>query len=410
MRPDPEIFPAAPRVWAIVPCAGSGSRAATALPKQYHMLRAMPVVARTLAAFEALPGIDATVVALAPTDTLYGTMGLPSTARVRPVNCGGATRAQTVANALAWLKSEGGREDDWVLVHDAARCLVTPQHIETLMTACAAHPVGGLLAQPLADTLKQGSADAAAVALATVPRHDKWLAQTPQMFRLGTLERALRQAGPDVTDEASAIEALGLQPLLVQAAGANFKLTYPDDFALAEAVLAQREADKRKGPNMALRIGQGWDVHALVAGRPLVLGGVHIEHASGLLGHSDADVLTHAIIDALLGAAGLGDIGRHFPDTDERYRGANSLDLLRHTAALLRAAGLCVVNVDSTVVAQAPRLAPHIAAMRQQLSSALGLSTQQVNVKAKTAEHLGPVGEGRAMEAQAIAMLEAADG
>ena len=156
-----------------------------------------------------------------------------------------------------------------------------------------------------------------------------------------------------------------------------------------------------------LRVGEGWDTHALVPGRRLVLGGVEIPSARGLLGHSDADALLHAITDALIGAAGLGDIGQHFPDTDERFRGADSLALLREAAARVRAAGWSIANVDSTVVAQAPKLAPHIPAMRERIAQALGLAPGEVNVKAKTAEKLGPVGMGQAIEARAVVLLTA---
>lgn len=159
---------------------------------------------------------------------------------------------------------------------------------------------------------------------------------------------------------------------------------------------------------MTLRIGEGWDTHVLVTGRPLVLGGVSIPHTHGLLGHSDADALLHAITDALLGAAGLGDIGRHFPDTDAAFLGADSLVLLAEAARHVAAAGWCVVNIDSTIVAQAPKMAPHIPAMRERIAHALGLPAEAVNVKAKTAERMGPVGEGRAIEARAICLLQRA--
>ena len=157
-----------------------------------------------------------------------------------------------------------------------------------------------------------------------------------------------------------------------------------------------------------LRIGEGWDTHALVPGRPLVIGGIEIPFERGLLGHSDADVLAHAITDALFGAAGLGDIGRHFPDTDERFKGANSMLLLAEAARRVREAGWDIANIDSTVVAQAPRLAPHIEAMRERIAAALGLPAGQVNVKAKTAEKLGPVGQGLSIEARAVVLLTAA--
>ena len=161
---------------------------------------------------------------------------------------------------------------------------------------------------------------------------------------------------------------------------------------------------KAQGPSV-LRIGEGWDTHALVEGRPLVLGGVNIPHTHGLLGHSDADALCHAITDALFGAGALGDIGHHFPDTDERFRGADSLALLAEAARRVRAAGWEIGNVDSTVIAQAPKLGPHIPAMRQRLSQALALALDQVNVKAKTAEKMGPVGQGEAIEARAVCLL-----
>jgi 2-C-methyl-D-erythritol 2,4-cyclodiphosphate synthase len=158
-------------------------------------------------------------------------------------------------------------------------------------------------------------------------------------------------------------------------------------------------------PRLPFRIGQGWDIHALVEGRPLILGGVHIPSDKGLLGHSDADALLHAITDALLGGAGLGDIGRHFPDTDERFKGADSVQLLRQAAQRVRERGWQIGNIDATVIAQAPRLAPHIPAMCERIARALALAPEQVNVKAKTAEKMGPVGEGKAMQAQAVVLL-----
>ena len=158
-------------------------------------------------------------------------------------------------------------------------------------------------------------------------------------------------------------------------------------------------------PQPRMRIGEGWDTHALVEGRPLILGGVEVPHTHGLLGHSDADALCHAITDSLFGAVALGDIGHHFPDTDERFKGADSLALLAEAARRVRAAGWHIGNVDSTIIAQAPKMAPHILAMRQRLSTAMGVALEQVSVKAKTAENMGPVGEGKAIEARAVCML-----
>ena len=385
------------RCFALVPCAGSGERAAAAGPKQSAALAGRTVVAHTLAALKQVERIGATLVVLAPGDTRFESAAPGFEGYAERV--GGGTRAASVRAGLAALERHGARRQDWVLVHDAARCLVEPASIDRLIDACLDDEVGGLLALPLADTLKQGDGDARSAA--TVDRRDKWLAQTPQMFRLGLLADALDRADDTVTDEASAIEALGHAPRLVAGDADNFKLTWPQDFARAERVLAAR----RGGPMTSMRIGEGWDVHALVAGRPLILGGVTVPHTMGLDGHSDADALAHAITDALLGAAGLGDIGRHFPDTDARFKGADSMVLLAEAAHRVREAGYAIGNVDSTVIAQAPKLAPHIPAMRARLAEVLGLAPDQVNVKAKTAEKMGPVGEFRAIEARATCLL-----
>lgn len=225
--------PQAPgRIHALIPCAGTGSRAGTAVPKQYQILAGQPLVAHTLDAFAAVARVHTLLLAVAPGDrTLQGRPG------VVVAECGGPTRADTVAGGLRELRRLGAAEGDWVLVHDAARCLVTPGLIERLIDACRHDAVGGLLALPLADTLKRAQDGRAA---ATLPREDHWLAQTPQMFRVGLLQRALAQAGSGVTDEASAIERAGLSPLLVTGSSHNFKLTWPEDFAIAEAVLASR--------------------------------------------------------------------------------------------------------------------------------------------------------------------------
>ena len=227
----------APRCYALVPCAGTGSRAGTDRPKQYVPLAGRPLVAHTLEALSRVPRLSATLVVLAPDDALFDA-AVPQAgadARLWTARCGGATRAATVAAGLEELLARGAAEDDWVLVHDAARCLLRPQWVEQLMEACEHDAVGGLLALPLADTLKQAEDGRVA---ATVDRDGKWAAQTPQMFRIGLLRRALREAGDGVTDEASAVEALGLRPRLVPGALENFKLTWPADFGLAERLLS----------------------------------------------------------------------------------------------------------------------------------------------------------------------------
>jgi len=226
----------APRMHALIPCAGNGTRAGAAGPKQYQTLAGQPLVLHTLAAFAAVPRIDQTLVVVAPEDHFLA--GLRSQdARYSIADCGGSTRAESVFNGLNWLIQEGASAHDWVLVHDAARCLIRPDQINALIDACLDDEVGGLLALPLPDTLKQGHAGRVA---ATLVRFDKWLAQTPQMFRIGSLLDALQVAGAAVTDESSAIEALGLQPRLVPGSAQNFKVTFPEDFALADAVLQSR--------------------------------------------------------------------------------------------------------------------------------------------------------------------------
>jgi 2-C-methyl-D-erythritol 4-phosphate cytidylyltransferase len=224
------------RYWALLPCAGSGSRAGSAGPKQYERVAGEPMVLHTLHAFAALPQLERTLVVVAPGDRF---LQPEASAAWVVADCGGATRAASVGNGLAVLRGLGAADDDWVLVHDAARCLVTPAQITRLIEACAQDAVGGLLALKLPDTLKQEREGRVA---ATLARDDKWLAQTPQMFRLGLLQRALAAAGAQVTDESSAIEALGLAPRLVAGSAQNFKVTYPEDFALAEAVLDARRS------------------------------------------------------------------------------------------------------------------------------------------------------------------------
>ncbi len=390
------------KFFALIPCAGAGLRAGGDAPKQYQLIAGKPMVLHTLDAFAAVSRIAKTVVVVSPDDATFTTLN--ADADILP--CGGATRADTVKNGLQALLDKGCSSTDWVLVHDAARCLITPEQINHLIDECQHDVVGGLLACPVADTLKSSDGSSDARVDGTVDRADKWAAQTPQMFRIGSLKAALdkaSQAGMAITDDASAMEAVKLQPKLVKASSQNFKVTYPEDFALAEAILNSRNKTMSNSPQF--RIGEGWDTHQLVEGRPLVLGGVTIPFSKGLLGHSDADALCHAITDALLGAAALGDIGKHFPDTDPRYKGADSVALLKHTAALVREGGWQIGNVDSTVIAEAPKLAPFIDAMRKNLSEALGLEEAQVNVKAKTAEKMGPVGEGLAMEARAAVIL-----
>lgn len=238
---DPPDF--SPRLYALVPCAGIGERAGVAGPKQYARLAGKSMVAHTLAALSGVKRLSGTLVVLSPQDQMFERhAGFFSGWAAR---CGGVTRAQTVANGLAELAGHGARTNDWVLVHDAARCLVRPEWVDQLIDACIGDAVGGLLALPVSDTLKQERDGRVA---ATVDRADKWTAQTPQMFRLGALREALSRAGPAVTDESSAIEAIGQAPLLVRGHAGNVKVTWPQDLALAEQELLQRRSTPDAGP------------------------------------------------------------------------------------------------------------------------------------------------------------------
>ena len=432
------------RCFALMPAGGVGARVGAALPKQYLDLGGRPVIARTAEALLAADWIEQLVVVVAADDRRAGTalIGLP---RLTLLAEGGPTRRDTVLAGLHALRARhGARDDDWVLVHDAARPALDAGALARLRAALADDPVGGLLALPVGDTVKRAEAGSGGSlrAAATLSRDGLWLAQTPQMFRCGLLCDALERF-PDVTDEAAAIERAGFAPRLVEGSRDNFKLTtaadlpalrrlfghdgarhemptmtpmtiddagrvpLPDDAGAGARAEADAEAgaDVSAGRAFPFRVGQGSDVHALVPGRPLIIGGVRLPHAQGLLGHSDADVLLHAITDALLGAASLGDIGRHFPDTDARFAGADSVALLVETAERVRAAGFEIANVDATIIAQAPRMAAHIPAMVERIAQALAVPGARVNVKAKTGERLGFTGRGEGIAAEAIALL-----
>ncbi len=228
---------AATRIWALIACAGTGVRAAAPLPKQFHQIAGQALVLHTLAAFTAVSRVTQTLVVLARRDEWFAELATRQSGAWSSAKCGGPTRAQSVASGLVVLQERGAADYEWVMVHDAARCLVTPELINRLIDACAADPVGGLLAHPVSDTLKLA---AAGRVLTTLERSNYWLAQTPQMFRIGMLRAALREAGDRVTDESAAIEALGLSPKLVTGSASNFKVTHAEDFALAQALLQGR--------------------------------------------------------------------------------------------------------------------------------------------------------------------------
>ena len=294
---------------------------------------------------------------------------------------------------------------DIVAVHDAARPLVSDAVIRRTIAAAAAHGAA-IAAVRVRDTVKRGSD--AGVILDTLRRDEIYLAQTPQAFRVSVLRDALLHAeamaragalADDVTDEAALAERAGHPVHLVDGDSRNLKITTPDDLAMAEHLLG----GSRQTP--ALRVGNGYDLHRLVAGRPLILGGVTIPFDKGLEGHSDADVVSHAVTDAILGAAGAGDIGRQFPDTDPQWKDADSLRLLERAARVVRDAGFAVVNVDVVVIAQRPKLVPYVDAVRANLAAALSCEMSQVSVKGKTNEGVDSMGLGDSIAVHAVALL-----
>ena len=392
-----------PAYWLVVPAAGTGSRSGADQPKQYRSLLGRPLLEWALRPFAADARCRGVVLALAQGDqrgaALAGALGFSTVM----IAAGGAERCHSVQSALQTL-SVHATAGDWVMVHDAARPCVSRGEIDALLAACVAAGCGGLLALPVSDTVKRSAGDKV---LKTVPRAGLWRALTPQLFRLGELQSALQaelSAGRLPTDEAQAMEAGGATPLLVTGSTSNLKVTGAGDFVLAAAVLgAQPDLSARS----SMRTGFGTDVHAFGAGDHLMLGGVRIPHDQGVVAHSDGDVLLHALCDALLGAAGLGDIGMHFPDSDPRWRGAASAGFVTEALRLLRARGLRPVNADLTLLAEAPRIGPHRVAIVASIAALLGLPAEDVNLKATTTEGLGFVGRREGLAANAVVTLTA---
>jgi 2-C-methyl-D-erythritol 4-phosphate cytidylyltransferase / 2-C-methyl-D-erythritol 2,4-cyclodiphosphate synthase len=381
-------------VTAIIAAAGSGSRLGGAVPKQFLSLGGVPVLQRAVQAFQAAPRITDVIVVTRPEAVEEVTALVGAGAKPTRVVAGGATRQASVACGVSALAEAAS----YVLVHDAARPFVTPAIIERALDA-AIEDGAAIVALPASDTVKRVTVDAgAARVVETIPRESIFLAQTPQAFRRDVLEAAvaLGRAGVEGTDEAALAERAGHRVRIVAGDPANLKITTPDDL---------RRARHAAGAS-TIRIGAGYDLHTLVEGRPLILGGVEVPAGRGALGHSDADVVCHAATDAILGAAALGDIGRHFPDTEAAWKGASSLDLLARAAAMVREAGYAVINVDVTVVLQRPRIAPHIDAIRARVAGALGVPPERVSVKGKTNEGVDAVGRGEALAAHAVALLE----
>jgi 2-C-methyl-D-erythritol 4-phosphate cytidylyltransferase/2-C-methyl-D-erythritol 2,4-cyclodiphosphate synthase len=386
-------------VTAIVAAAGSGRRMGREVNKVFLPLAGRAILARSAAAMAACPEVDSLVVVVAPGEEARAEGLLAPLNLIKPwrVVAGGAERQLSVANALAAVPADA----DLILIHDGARPLVDAATVGAAIAAARECGAAGV-AVPVKDTIK--AVDDSGCISATPDRRTLWAIQTPQAFAAGLLRRAYAQAAADgvlATDDAALVERLGHKVRIVPGSYANIKITTPEDMTVARALLGSEAGNMR-------RIGIGYDVHRLVAGRPLILGGVDVPWEKGLEGHSDADVLLHAIKDALLGAAALGDIGRHFPDTDPAYKGASSLRLLAAVGEKLAAAGWRAANIDAVVIAEKPKLAPHIPAMNANIAAALGIDADCVNVKATTTEGLGFTGRREGIAAQAVAAIEPA--
>jgi 2-C-methyl-D-erythritol 2,4-cyclodiphosphate synthase/2-C-methyl-D-erythritol 4-phosphate cytidylyltransferase len=409
--------PAERRLWAIVPAAGRGERFASSethnLPKQYTPLLGSSVLEWSLRALLAEPRIHAIVVVLAAGDSHWPQVAARLNSAKLLTTIGGVQRQDSVMNGLDFLSSRAAA-DDWILVHDAARPCLSSRDIGALADALqnksgdtAAAVNGAVLAAPIVDTVKRELPGG----VETVDRAGLWRALTPQVFAFAPLRRALQdaaRAGVAVTDEAQAMERIGIRASLVSGSPFNIKVTRAADLSVAADILKMAAGVLKTGESSQMRVGQGMDVHAFGEGDHVVLGGVRIAHSQGVVAHSDGDVVIHALCDALLGAMGDGDIGQHFPDTDPRYRGADSRVFLRVVAQRMKAAGLQLVNADITVLAEAPRIAVHRSAMAANLAADLDAAAAVINIKATTTERLGFIGRKEGLAALASVLLAGA--
>lgn len=392
-----------PRVAAIIAAGGRGARLGASVPKQLIEVGGKSILLRSVEAFVAHPEISEVVVVL-PADLAADPPAyLSRLSRRVLVVAGGPRRQDSVANGFAAVSDQA----DLILVHDAARPFVSADLISRTIKAGADFGAA-LAALPSSDTVKLARADDERECPAvdrTLPREQVFLAQTPQAFSRDVLRAIVAAAsGARVaTDEAALAEAAGYPVRLVRGDPGNIKITTAGDLDAAQARAAAEE-------RMRMRVGTGYDLHRLVEGRPLILGGVVVPFDKGLAGHSDADVLAHAVTDAILGASAQGDIGRHFPDTDPKWRGADSLMMLADAAALVREAGYAIENVDAVVIAERPKLLPHLDAIRSSLARTLSIDPGRVSVKGKTNEGVGELGRSEAMAVHAVALLSARAG
>jgi len=385
-----------PGTVAIVPAAGRGTRLGGPVPKQYRLVAGRPVLWHTLKRLESSPHVDGVVLVVRPQDRDLceeTVLGPGAFTKLRAVAEGGAERRDSVRSGVAATEVE----DQILLVHDAVRPLISDALIERVVRAAVVHGAA-IPALPATETVKEVVEGRV---VSTPDRERLWFAQTPQGFRREVLLASMARvpAHLPTTDEAMVVERAGISAVhIVEGERDNVKITRAADLERVAWSLGE-------GRSGGLRVGSGYDVHQFVPGRPLILGGVPVPFELGLAGHSDADVLTHAVIDALLGAAGLGDIGQLFPDTDEAFRDISSLSLLEDVARRLSEVGARVVNVDAVVMAQAPRMSPHIPAMSHALARCLDVAPGTISVKATTTEGLGFVGRMEGIAAQAVALL-----
>jgi 2-C-methyl-D-erythritol 4-phosphate cytidylyltransferase/2-C-methyl-D-erythritol 2,4-cyclodiphosphate synthase len=409
-------------VTAIIAAGGRGQRFGGAVPKQLLTIGGRTVLQRSVEAFASHPSVDEVIVVLPaeiagdPPSYLRGAASGGTAIRIVT---GGSRRQDSVANAFRAVSDR----TDVIVIHDAARPFASADLI-TRTIGAAAEGGAAVAAVQARDTVKlvvrqahdEGSSapftlrpsEGERVVRSTIPRETIYLAQTPQAFRRSVLGDALAaaDAGGDATDEASLAERAGHPVRIVDGESSNIKITTPDDLAVAEAI-ANELSSAIRNPQSPIRnrVGTGYDLHRLVEGRPLVLGGVTIPADRGALGHSDADVVCHALTDAILGAASLGDIGRHFPDSAAEWKDASSLDLLTRVVGLVTARGFEVGNVDVTVILETPKIKNHVDAMRAAVAQAIGIDIPRVSIKGKTNEGVDAVGRGEAIAAHAVALL-----
>lgn len=369
------------RVIAIIVAAGRGKRLGSSLPKQFLKVRGRTILEMSVGAFEQNKYVDEIFVA-ANADYCELTEKLcRGFSKLKKIVAGGAERQDSVRAALDCLRGENGI----VLVHDAARPFVSEAVINAVIEGTADFGTA-IPTVPAKDTIRQVDGTGSR----TLQRETLACVQTPQGFRISLLKHAFEKAqaqGVLGTDDASLVERMGINISMVQGEDGNRKITTREDL------------------ETEMRIGTGYDVHRLVEGRPLVLCGEQIPYEKGLLGHSDADVALHALMDAMLGAAGLGDIGKHFPDTDERYRGISSMKLLQKTAELLREAGYFLGNADITIIAQRPKIAGYIPKMRANIAEIMNCDENKINIKGTTTEKLGFVGREEGIASEAVCIL-----